>query len=729
MLIELLMMAYCFKRKSWSRDIKSLIVHCGSLCVLSVIVVLLIIMSQTSNLKMLVVMSLLYHLVIGSVYGQLVGYDCAHPSNNITSISTKSVSQCEDRWHADPYTSVYGQVLYKNTHVANRIYICKIVRSSIINRCGMHSHLIAVKNALTIDEPVSITKEDCMILHTKGIYITKLGHRVEGAVVNGTITAHLIEAGSIDLDGNCEGTSFTINDITYTKAIVNSYYKISLYESMGSLRVKDNTMIIPSGPSCSYDELSCIDQQVGLIYWRRVDINPACGKSSYSLVYEGIYNITVSVVGHIVLTVETMDFRFALMLKSVIHECGCEGYNTDYPELIAIKTSNIIRPIHDTSIDIRYLNTFLNTDLKFIYIERHIYNRTTDLYQIFNKRYCELNKNQLSQLLSLARTNPDEFAYVYTGLEGYTALLRGEAIHLIQCAKQIVSPRPTSDCYNEMPVIYKNSSYFIRPTDRVLVRVGTPVLCSNTVPVLFQIGGQWAKIGGESYMAQSPKVLKPDDNTMWEYGELVSMKHMGFLSDAQVEAYREAIIQPLERKAISDTFAARVSTHGYISSQGLDFNAGIDAKEITDEIADTVITRLYGAWNFVIKHLGAIFGLAILWNLFWSLVELLINGFLLYKKYGFSPVIFIAIWSAMAKHKLYYNFEKEPAIRSTAEQKSDGDNRIVHYSALKHECAINIENESNQESFNPAIDDQCNSNDCKKPLQIYPKIGTIKYDC
>lgn len=673
-------------------------------------------------------MMIVYFLIYGTRLSssQVIGYDCAHPSNNITSISTKSVSQCEDRWHTDPSTPVYGQVLYRNTHIASKIYICKVVRSSIINRCGMHSHLIAVKNALTIDEPVLLSKDDCMILHTKGIFVTKNGHRVEGAAVNQTITVHLVEAGSIDLDGNCEGTSFTINDVTYTKAIVNSYYKISLYESTGSLRIKDNIMLIPSGPSCNYDELFCVDQQIGLAYWKRLEMNPACGKSSYSLVYEGIYNITVSVVGHIVLTVETPDFRFALMLKTVIHECGCEGYNTEYPELIAIKTSSLIRPSHDTSIDIRYLNTFLNTDLKFIYIERHIYNRTTDLYHLFNKRYCELNKNQLSQLLSLARTNPDEFAYVYTGREGYTALLRGEAIHLIQCAQQVVTPRPTSECYNEMPVIYKNTSFFIRPTDRVLVRVGTPVLCSNTVPVLFQIGGQWAKIGGESYMAQSPKVLKPDDNTLWEYGELVSMKHMGFLSSAQVDAYREAIIQPLERKAISDTFAARVSTHGYVSSQGLDFNSGINAKEITDEITDTVITRLYGAWNFVIKHLGAIFGLAILWNLFWSLVELIINGVLLYRKYGFSPVVFIAIWSAMAKHKLYYTGGKDNQIVSSEIKHAEDVSRAVHYSAVNQDCSINIEDGIVKESDIQTKLDLCRETLNKTTPPIYPKLNLVK---
>lgn len=88
-------------------------------------------------------------------------------------------------------------------------------------------------------------------------------------------------------------------------------------------------------------------------------------------------------------------------------------------------------------------------DLKLVYIEQNIMNKTTDLYKIFTQRYCEMTRDYHHSLISIARTNAEEFAWVYMHKPGYTAVVRGEILYLIQCKSVRVKVVPSEKCYQE----------------------------------------------------------------------------------------------------------------------------------------------------------------------------------------------------------------------------------------------------------------------------------------
>lgn len=378
-----------------------------------------------------------------------------------------------------------------------------------------------------------------------------------------------------------------------------------------------------------------------------------CGKTRYDTIFEGWANLTTSVASPSVLLVEGQTPSFALSTKKRSIICGHTGFTTDDDDVVIITGRPGELPIHGGTRELSDYNPFLDTTLKFIFIERNVANRTTDLYQTFTRRYCDLNKARLRHLLSLARTNPEEFAWVYMERPGYTAVSRGEVIHPIKCVEVEVQPRHTDTCFNDLPVTYRNGSYFLKPSSRLLVTVGTPVSCSPDTPVLFLIEGAWIKIGGESYIAPEPIKLSPSPKNVWEYGDLKSRTAIGFLSSDQLKEYREAIIGPAEYVAISTIFVNRVRDYGRTSSQGLDFSHSLDANKMVEQVSSSVISQLYGWWDFIARQLGAILGFSIVWNMIVWLFSTCVNGFVLFRTYGWSPMFAAAGWGSLSKHLVY----------------------------------------------------------------------------
>lgn len=583
----------------------------------------------------------------------LTGYDCTHPNSEQLSISTYKTLDCHSVVSHTNTTSQYIQVLNTRKHTQIHTKSCVISKSSLIWRCGAFSHSLLVTGSLTVLEPISISAEDCDDLHRTGKYKTFSGTIISNIKVGTTTTAKVVDIGSVDSTGECEGVTIVRDGITYSKSVQSSEYRIQIHDNKATLNIATQKVLFPEGFTCDYSRGSCASDTYGRRCWTVENSKTDCGDSQYNLLYEGWANATQSVTSPLVFTVETSSIRFALAVTTPKIICGHTGYLTEDDDLFVLTGRPNTMPHHHTIASVVDYDTFLDTNLKFVFVERNIQNRTTELYDLFNTRYCELNKSYLRNLLSLARRDPEEFAWVYTKKPGYTATLRGEVIHLVKCQGVAVSPRRTEDCYNEMPVLFQNSSYFLRPSTRILVKYGTPVPCSPLAPVLYMVDGVWVKVGGEPYIAPSPTELSPDAETTWSYGDIKTLHQIGFLSRDQVQNYRNAILGNVENEAIQSIFIGRVVSGGSVTSQGLNFNSGIETDDLVDKVTDTVISKLYGIWDFVVRHLGAILGFAILWDGLCVIISALLHGWLLFKKFGFTGILLAAFWSSLAKHLLY----------------------------------------------------------------------------
>lgn len=142
--------------------------------------------------------------------------------------------------------------------------------------------------------------------------------------------------------------------------------------------------------------------------------------------------------------------------------CGHNDYKTGDDSNIVLAGTPSTLPNHDApeSID---LNAFHNMDLKLVYLERNVMNRNNDLYKLFLNRYCDLTRDHMYSLISLARSNSEEFAWVYMKHPGYTAVARGEVIYLIQCKATKVKVISTDNCYQELVVKDNQNNTMLNP--------------------------------------------------------------------------------------------------------------------------------------------------------------------------------------------------------------------------------------------------------------------------
>lgn len=170
-------------------------------------------------------------------------------------------------------------------------------------------------------------------------------------------------------------------------------------------------------------------------------------------------------------------------------------------------------------------------------------NHTNDLYKVFLNRYCDLTRDHLYSLISLARSNSEEFAWVYTKSPGYTAVTRGEVIYLIQCKAIRVKVISTDNCYQELVVKdIHNSTRYVKPSTRIIVNMGTEMECSTMLPPMYNIDGTWIRVGSEITIPIPPEKLSAQPSLSWDYGNMITLNKLGILSDKQLIQYRTAII-------------------------------------------------------------------------------------------------------------------------------------------------------------------------------------------
>ncbi|XP_053696952.1 dihydroorotate dehydrogenase (quinone), mitochondrial-like [Sabethes cyaneus] len=123
---------------------------------------------------------------------------------------------------------------------------------------------------------------------------------------------------------------------------------------------------------------------------------------------------------------------------------------------------------------------------------------------------CKVDKALMETKLTLARLNPTDFVSSITKRSGYTAVVTGEVLHILECKPVNVIPRSDELCYQEIPVTYNNKSMYIAPVTKVLQLRGTQIDCTPLMPAKFQIGGRWFTANGRLRETTPPLKLTTD---------------------------------------------------------------------------------------------------------------------------------------------------------------------------------------------------------------------------
>lgn len=578
-------------------------------------------------------------------HGELIAYDCAHQMANVSKINMLEPAECSS--DSENSTMIKQRIILVQSadYIPVHIYQCKVEITRMIMSCGSFSDS-GVAGGL-LQYVLDISQSDCEAMHHHKTVKLYNEHVINDLILNGTKTVSLTLAGGISSEGTCSKGSYTDVAGTWSGVYVVASVKITLRDSVQQVSTSSNKIVMPSGQRCVITDKNCVDFMDGFTFWAEIQTN--CEMNYYTILYEGeAEKSTISAQGlQSVMFTSNSKTPFSLLIDSNTEVCGHKALQTEHPRLKIIISEGIQfkfqQPTNTYNLD---LFTYMNS--KLVYLERHLRNQIIGMHKSIIKNQCESNQEILRTQLSLAYSSPNDFAYIRLKKPGYTALPAGEVMYLVKCQAVPVKKAHISKCYNELPVVYKNATWFMSPRTHLLQRNGNEVSCNGMVPPSFLINGKWFSFSPTASETSEPEDLNPDVKNSWNYENPSKLINSGIYSEEQIEELRYQLMFPSEKEAAVTTFTNKISQP---SEQGFSFNKIIDESEISSMV-DSYFAKATGVFSFLGSSFSVMIGIWVVSKCVKFLADSIIHGYALYKKYGFDYRMSAMIWDAMSTHLL-----------------------------------------------------------------------------
>nr|WAS28129.1 MAG: putative glycoprotein [Chuviridae sp.] len=586
----------------------------------------------------------------------IIAYDCEHPLMNVTTISLEGITDCpafsprmtnESRVIQLVQMKSYGSVLYDQ---------CLIDVLQTISYCGMHSHSSLVSNGVS-SFVAYISENSCRTIRTAGMYQFQTGPVIRELRPNSTTTLGMVLVGSVDTSGTCAGGPFSYGGLQYQNVVVQAHLKITHRNGKATVDLKTNVVVLPSGHRCSISSGHCVDPEDGHTFWSHNPVVGSCAGAQYDVLYEGPADYLIPTrrpsepSPPTVVVVQEESVSFALSLVKPLEVCRQRGFITDHPKLFIIeKVAGIGFTLSKTSLQTENVDLMSYINAKFVYVERHIQGQMTLMYTHIIRRQCEAEAKGLRTLLALASISGPEFAYAYKKSSGYTAITRGEVVHLLQCAPVEVSIRKCDRCFHELPVSYRNSSKFVSPKTRILTQFGTEVDCNPLTPTLYKLAGRWYALNPTPLLHEAPQQLAVAQELGWEYRNPHHLAKTGIYSASDIEAYQKRLLFPIEKVAVENTMA-RAFQGMNPDLQGGSWTKNLSVDDLS-HLARDFVGRMWGYFSVLGTTISGLLGFYFLFRILKFVLEVFINALDIHKQLGWSWKMVACVWNTLTRFML-----------------------------------------------------------------------------
>ena len=605
---------------------------------------------------------LIFATVLHSVVG-LIGYDCGSKILNITTLSLLDVGPCDIPQVAPNVTRKYIQLLQINDYLETEVIQCKLEVYRTIYYCGMHSHVSVVHQGAG-EYIQEISSKQCENLFHTG-YL-RLGNSVfNGIKVNNTIAYPMTFAGSIKNDGSCQGAAYMDPYGSWESVVVQGTIRVTVQSQKARVDINNNKIHLSSGTSCTLSDSTCIDVEGGPTFWKAIPVDN-CKFDHYSFLYEGYANKIVDYFGEqdsIVYSLTTQDITFALTSKAEESVCGYKIIRTEHPKLVIFETVKGESFVKPEKIAISNLDIFAYVNSKFVYVEKHVRSQIGYLYQDVVIQRCNLERETLKNALAIATQAPDQFAYNLMKGPGYMAVAAGEVVHIVKCVPVEVKVEHGEECFAELQVTRQNRTYYMTPRTHILKDHGISVSCNALLPAYYSLGTEWYKILPRPTETKAPVEISPKSKATWRYISPDYLATTGIYSEKDIEQLKQHIMFPVERPGYLNDIAREM--HGLPITD----HSGTILKLLNKEAVEIIIQSTWDrAWTKFMAFGTAsagIIAILMIFQIIKMIIEILINGFLLHKVYGWSIHLLAAIWSSLAHMLVYLNKdprENEPQV-------------------------------------------------------------------
>lgn len=586
----------------------------------------------------------------------MIGYDCASKDLNVTTISLRDTEPCPDYQTTNVTDSLEIQVLQERETYDVHVYQCLIELDYHVTHCGMHSHASEVEDGWgTV--LLQLTANECKDIH-KSRSVNVMGHKLIGLKRNATQTNSLVLAGGADRDGGCTRGSLNIGSRHWVDVYATAKVRIVLKDLTGIHRIIDDKVVIPGGISCKHSEGFCVDAQEGFITWENKEAEK-CDRTSYVVLYRGLSTKLVIQSPHSQEDAYTMysikdgKFLATLVQKSMKTVCGIKVYTTDHPKLLVHEIRGGSTYFKQDPLTASNMDIFLYVNAKFTHVENHMRRELTRMYETMVREQCELRREVLKTQLTLATMDPVEFAYLYMKKPGYTGIVMGEQIHLVQCNPVFVTVRKVSECYNELPVNYTNRPMFMSPRSHIIQKTGTPIACSMIMQPAFSLSGTWFAAQNGLSKTQTPFSLSPVVTPTWTYSDAGLLATEGVYSSEDLDKLRSHLMFPSERKAIAQTVSAAINQDTFISDTTF-FNHLL-TKEAVESSFKKFMDGLWGNAVTFGNIFSGIFGIMLVFKILKWACDTVVHSRGLYEIYGCGWQLLASSWDAMTTYFLSPN--------------------------------------------------------------------------
>lgn len=617
----------------------------------------------------------------------LIGFDCGGRHLNITAVSLLGVKECNLEYKTPNSTRVPVQLLQLSDYGSTEVIQCKVEISRTIYHCGMHSHVSIVHNGRA-DYLHETGYTACLRMFQYGTFLLGPGEIIDGLKANRTTTRSVTMAGKVQIDGTCEGTQYSDPYGTWSGVVVQASIKISLKSHFAPVKLNSAKIVLKSGTVCNLADSFCLDPDDGYSYWQPMPTS-SCNFNQYDVLYDGpatkITTENSETTSPVVYSLTTQDITFALTTTKKQSLCGYTLLRTEHPKLfiLEIKGGDVFAKRGPISIHNLDIFTYMNS--KFVYVEKHIRSQLAALYHNVIQQKCELERQVLTNALSFATTQPDEFAYRLLKEPGYMAITAGEAVHIIRCIPVETTVRKTQECFNELPVTVRNASLFLTPKSRILTKFGNERECSAEVPVLYRIEDTWIQFTPKPQALQiPPQQLQPMTKLSWGYISPGSLAISGIYSSEDIEKLRDHIMFPAEKPALLNEFARRLTGHE-IHPGGIPMYNLLDEDSL-NKIVESTSARIWQGFISFGSATAGVMGIFIVIRIIKIVIDTAIHGYALHTVYGCGVQLIGAIWSSLT-HLLLHLARRPPAENPDNNKKGKPPTVLPPRSAITYQPA------------------------------------------
>lgn len=189
--------------------------------------------------------------------------------------------------------------------------------------------------------------------------------------------------------------------------------------------------------------------------------------------------------------------------------------------------------------------------------------KTNEIIQQIRLEICENRISQINSWLKEISAGNNPYATMHLFGRGHLAIPSAAVVYISKCkaVDVIVRKEGITNCTQEIPIVFKNASFFVNPVTNIIQRYPTTIICSKVAPPRYLIAGDWFCGYPEIIKCEAPQKVtiegvKIDDLSYGalHFGESLYSKDMllTFERLAEAEFGRKAFLRDTAHQAIQN---------------------------------------------------------------------------------------------------------------------------------------------------------------------------------